>query len=689
MALHAALPTIRPLHRAQDAFPRPPCALLWAQQYQLCSVPIFRRSERCAPRHANSPAAGEPIEKTAAELLRENLALRRELAKLQGVQADEVTFSLNAAIKVPEVSQASAPSQSEPGSFQPRHVKEETRKDQAQAQSLAAQRLATQQELEEGIKWPSSAQHAFWEHAPRRKHLSIGDASPSGASARDERTLHVVHMAAEMAPIAKVGGLGDVVTGLARACIERGHAVEVMLPYYESLPDEGIQDLQHSRDLECPKGKVWDGVFQRGSLKTSAFRGKIDGIPVVLLRPDWGVCNIFRGGAIYGGAYNELEAYLYFSRACLEYLRVEGKNPDIIHAHEWQLSAIPMLYWEVYHSTGMGRPRVVLTIHNMDNSGECRQDEFAFAGLPGDAFATVDRALDERTIGHNPERLCLMKGGIVYSNVVTTVSPTYAKEALEGGAAGWLRATLAKPEVSSKFKGVLNGIDTALWDPAKDPLIAAPFSADQLDGKALCKRYLQQGLGLDITPDKPIVACITRLVPQKGIHLIRHSIYRTVELGGQFVLLGSGHADGDFRALAEGEFRDSKDVKIMVMYSEALAHQIYAAADIVLVPSLFEPCGLTQLVGMRYGAIPVVRSTGGLADTVTDVDADPRNGNGYCFGGMDAGALNSALDRALTTFREDKSRWQQLSQQNMSLDWSWQRSATSYIELYNQVQPAA
>ncbi|CAL5218983.1 g738 [Coccomyxa viridis] len=566
-------------------------------------------------------AQGGPLidRRSKADLAAENVALRRELAKLQGVQPDEVTYSIDSIRQKNETEEEPEPSPPAPGIFPTLDLLQ-----------------VSLQELEAGINWPSTSQDAFWEQLARSNLISIGGASSSTAPEKDAKALQVVHMAAEMAPIAKVGGLGDVVTGLARACIDRGHAVQVLLPFYESLPDDQIGGLQHAHDFDCPKGRVWDGVFQTGVLRTQAFKGTIEGIPVVLLRPDWGKCNIFKGSAIYGGSY------------------------------------MPMLYWEAYHAA-LPQSRIMLTIHNMDNSGECRQDEFAFTGLSGDAFATVDRALDERTIGHNPERLCLMKGGIVYSNIVTTVSPTYASEALTGSAAGWLRATLAKPEVRSKFKGVLNGIDTALWDPAKDPLLAAPFTADQLDGKSLCKRYLQRGLGLKADPEQPIVACITRLVPQKGIRLIRHAIYRTSELGGQFVLLGSGHADGEFRSLATTDFKDSDQVKIMVMYSEALAHQIYAAADIILVPSLYEPCGLTQLVGMRYGAIPVVRSTGGLADTVTDIDLDPETGNGFCFVGIDDASLDSALDRALNTFREAKSRWKQLSRRNMRLDWSWQR----------------
>ncbi|BDA42114.1 Glycogen synthase 1 [Coccomyxa sp. Obi] len=608
------------------------------------------------------------------QLLAENRALRRALSKVQGVPPEEVRFELDGEERLGNgaatIEAAPAAAHRQPSS------KGVTIAPAPEQVSLKA--------IEKGIRWPEPSEEAFWERSPRSEPVSLG-ASGSGSSVRDPRSLHVVHMTAEMAPIAKVGGLGDVVTGLARACLARGHNVEVMLPFYESLPEDEIEDLHHERDFDCPKGRVWDGQMQHSSLRTSVFRGKIDSIPVLLLRPDWDACNIFRGGRIYGGSYNELEAYLYFSRACLEFLRISGRQPEVIHAHEWQLSAVPMLYWDVYHSGGLSRPRVMLTIHNMDNSGECRQDEFAYTGIPGEAFATVDKALDERTIGHNPERLCLMKGGIIYSNAVTTVSPTYAREALEGGAAGWLRSTLAKPEVCGKFKGLLNGIDTALWDPATDPLIPAPYTPERLEGKAMCKRYLQQGLGLDVNPEKPIIACITRLVPQKGIHLIRHAVYRTAELGGQFLLLGSGHADGDFRAMAANDFKDSRDVRLMVMYSEQLAHLMYAAADMVLVPSLFEPCGLTQLVAMRYGAIPIVRSTGGLADTVTDVDAGSEDGNGYSFSGMDNASLNTALDRAMQTFKEDRGRWTELSQRNMRIDWSWEKSAGSYVDIYNHL----
>lgn len=185
----------------------------------------------------------------------------------------------------------------------------------------------------------------------------------------------------------------------------------------------------------------------------------------------------------------------------------------------------------------------------------------------GEMYADIHKALDERTIGHNPERLNLLKGGMVYSNKITTVSPTYAEEARSGGAAGFLRTVLGEPHIGAKFSGVLNGIDTSFWCPSTDPLIPAPFNAEWPDGKALCKRFLQTGLGLKVDVNAPLAVCITRLVPQKGIHLIRHSVHHMARDGAQFVLLGSGHADGDFRSMADNDFKDSKAVRYSSTYS--------------------------------------------------------------------------------------------------------------------------
>lgn len=543
------------------------------------------------------------------------------------------------------------------------------------------------QALRDGIAWPIEGDE-FWKKPPRKEgeafvlSTDLQDVADFGAE-QTTRPLHVVHVTAEMAPLAKVGGLGDVVTGLSAASLRRGHVVDVVLPFYECIDTSLVNDLQLDRTFQSP-------TSSSGTLTFEAWRGSIEGVPVVLLKPlD---SNFFRGSAIYGGSYNETQAYLIFCRASLEYMAQAGMQPNIIHSHEWQGSAVPMLFWELF-SSRMPAARPVLTIHNMDNTGECRQDEFEATGVSGELFATVDKALDERTIGHNPERLCLLKGGIIYSSAVTTVSPTYAAETLTGGGAGFLQSTLAKPEVAGKYVGILNGIDNTTWNPATDPFLPACYSSHVPEGKALCKAYLQRGLGLEEDPNKPLVAVISRLVPQKGIHLIEHAAVHTAENGGQFVLLGTGHAAGGLQGLANDRYRGNKNVSMMFMYSDALSHLIYAAADLFLVPSMFEPCGLTQMIALRYGGVPLVRSTGGLADTVFDVENSARDneslgagsgGNGFVFHGVDGYSIETTLDRAFAMYKNSPEAWKALSQRNMreSTSTSWEQSMSSYEQIY-------
>lgn len=627
------------------------------------TAPTATAAETAAPKAKRTTTA--QLKSRVDELEAENAALRAALAAALG--SEHAAAAVAAEVEAPPATSPPPPASSSSSSS-----------------------------LESGIRWPTPGESPpFWERPAREAPAPpvAEGAPPSAPPPPPARPLSVVHITAEMAPCAKVGGLGDVVTGLSKALAAQGHAPEVVLPFYECLPDSAVEDLTFERAFDVPKGT------SGAALRTLAFTGSIDGVRVALLRPDWEATGspLFRGGRIYGGSYNEVEAYLYFCRAALELLVVSGRRPDVVHAHEWQTSAVPMLFWELYASALPGA-RPALTIHNMGNPGECRQDEFDATGVPGEAFADVNKALDERTIGHNPERLCLLKGGIVYASVVTTVSPTYAAETLTGGAAGWLQSTLARPEVAAKYWGVLNGIDTQAWDPAADPDLPAPFSAAAPAGKALCKAYLQRGLGMTVDPSKPLVAVISRLVPQKGINLIEHAVGRTAGAGGQFVLLGTGHADAGLRNLANNVHGDNPDVAMVFGYSETLAHLIYAAADLFLVPSMFEPCGLTQMIALRYGVVPVVRATGGLADTVRDVDAGRNGGdesalgsapppNGFVFDGVDAGSLDGALNRAFGMYHTRPAEWAALRDRNLAEGqrWSWDASAASYVALYTGV----
>ncbi|KAM5552625.1 glycogen synthase [Rosa sericea] len=505
----------------------------------------------------------------------------------------------------------------------------------------------------QGFVWPSPTDEIpFW-----KKEFPSWDANlelPSEQT-KDSKLMHIVHVTAEMAPIAKVGGLGDVVTGLARACLSRGHTVHIMLPFYECIQKHQINDLT----LITTYNSYHDGNW----IPTNAYHGVVSGIPVIFLEPS---CQFFKGHQVYGGSYNELEAYMFFSRACLEWMQVTGTQPDIIHVHEWQAGALPILYWDMYHHLSLKKPRIVLTIHNMEHYGECRQEQLSMCGLDGSLYATFDKAVDDRTVGHNPERLSLLKGGIVYSNAVVTVSPTYLKETL---CSGWLSSTLIRNR--DKYFGIVNGIDTTMWNPSTDVFLPSNFNVKNSEGKKLCKYYVQRGLGLasgdhvtDTTLKVPLVVCITRLVAQKGLHLITHAIKQVEELLNQ-----------------------GPSIRILLMYSEELSHLLYAAADIVLVPSLYEPCGLAQMIGMRYGAVPVVRKTGGLADTVFDMDdkSNHEMANGFVFEGMDEASLHCALDRAFACYRNKPGEWNCIVKKVMKMDNSWNNTARKYIEIYESV----
>ncbi|XP_076898307.1 uncharacterized protein LOC143551850 [Bidens hawaiensis] len=526
--------------------------------------------------------------------------------------------------------------------------------------------------LVKDVDWPSPSDEVpFWK---RRFHTRDMNPEIPVNIEKDSDLLHVIHVTAEMAPIAKVGGLGDVVTGLARACLLRGHKVIIMLPLYECIQKDDIQELS----LLTTYNSYFDGNW----IQTNAYSGLVSDIPVIFIEP---MNQFFKGEDVYGGSYNELEAYLFFSRACLEWMQVTGTQPDIIHVHEWQIGALPLLYWDMYCYLSLQKPRIVLTIHNMEHYGECRQEQLNKCGLDGSLYATADKAIDDRTIGHNPERLSLLKGAIVYSNSVVTVSPTYLQETL---CSGWLANALLTNRY--KYHGILNGIDTVMWNPASVAFLPANYHAHDTGGKELCKQYLQRGLGLAFEGRVPLVVCISRLVAQKGLHLIKHAISHIEKHGGQMIVLGKapdGRVQREFEDLANLHNKGST-IRILLMYSEELSHMLYAGADMVLVPSIYEPCGLAQLIGMRYGSVPIVRKTGGLADTVFDMDdqSQPEMANGFVFEGLDEGSLSQALDRAFFYYNEKPIEWANIVQKVMQIDNSWNKTAGKYIDLYNSIR---
>jgi starch synthase len=489
-------------------------------------------------------------------------------------------------------------------------------------------------------------------------------------------SLFIVHIAPEMAPVTKVGGLADVVFGLTRELAIRGNHVEVILPKYATLRYDHIFELHEVyRDLWVP--------WYEGAIHCTVYFGFVHNRKCFFIEPH-SHDNFFNRGSIYG-FHDDILRYAFFSRAAMEFLWQAGKHPDIIHCHDWQTALVPVFLYEIYQRLGMSHPRVCLTIHNFAHQGITGGELLRATGLHHPA-----RYFDHHRLGDNrhPNALNLLKGGVVYANFVTTVSPRYAHETKDQGQGFGLEPTLHTHHV--KYGGVVNGIDYDVWNPEIDRHIPVHYSAEHIDGKYDNKRALRHRLML-ADNEKPIVAFIGRLDPQKGLELVRHAIFYTLERGGQFVLLGSSpdaRINGDFWGLKR-MLNDSPDCHLEIGFDEDLAHLIYAGADMMLVPSQFEPCGLTQLISLRYGTIPVVRAVGGLADTVFDKDHSLRplhERNGYVFENYDGIGLESALGRAIDCYYQYPEHFRDLMKNAMRSDYSWNWPGQDYLNIYDYIR---
>ncbi|KAJ8761286.1 hypothetical protein K2173_001342 [Erythroxylum novogranatense] len=485
--------------------------------------------------------------------------------------------------------------------------------------------------------------------------------------------LHVIHIAAEMAPVAKVGGLGDVVTGLGKALQKRGHLVEIILPKYDCMQYERIKDL---RALNVVVESYFDGKLYKNKI----WVGTVEGLPIYFIEPHHPDKFFWRGQ--FYGQHDDFRRFSFFSRAALELLLQAGKRPDIIHCHDWQTAFIAPLYWDIYAPKGLNSARICFTCHNFEYQGTAPASELASCGLDVHQLNRSDRMQDNSA----HDRVNPIKGAVVFSNIVTTVSPTYAQEVRTAEGGKGLHSTLNFH--SKKFIGILNGIDTDAWNPATDSFLKVQYSSNDLQGKEENKMVTRRNLRLSTSDVRqPLVGCITRLVPQKGVHLIRHAIYRTLELGGQFVLLGSSpieHIQREFEGIAN-HFQNHDQIRLILKFDECLSRRIYAASDMFIIPSIFEPCGLTQMIAMKYGSIPIARKTGGLNDSVFDIDDDTiplHFRNGFTFLNPDEQGMNIALERAFNYYRNNPGVWKELVQKDMSIDFSWESSASQYEELY-------
>jgi starch synthase len=488
--------------------------------------------------------------------------------------------------------------------------------------------------------------------------------------------MYIVMISSECAPVAKVGGLGDVVYGLSRELEIRGNSVEIILPKYDCLRYDQIYDLQLAfRDLWVP--------WYHYAIHCSVYFGFVHGRKCFFIEPHSDQ-NFFNRRIFYGHADDD-QRFAFFCRAALEFMLKSNKHPDVIHCHDWQTGLVPVLLYEIYQHVGMTHPRVCYTLHNLQHQGLSGERILRATGLNRHPyFFHPDRLQDN----FHPSAINAMKGGIVYSNFVTTVSPRYAWEIMHTSQNYGLGHTLGIHR--GKIGGILNGIDYDVWNPDTDRHIPQRYNLESLDRKYENKKALRNRFWLQDVY-KPIVCYVGRLDHQKGVPLITHAIHYALRNGCQFVLLGTGADDRinqHFWALKH-QYNDNPDCHIELGFNEELSHLIYAGADLIIVPSLFEPCGLTQLIGLKYGTVPVVRATGGLADTVFDANYAERpyhERNGYVFNDFNAPGIESALHRAIGMWYSYPKYFREVMSNGMRFDFSWNHPGFHYLRIYEYIR---
>ena len=495
---------------------------------------------------------------------------------------------------------------------------------------------------------------------------AVEEAAPEAPAAPEipQPRRSVAFIGSECYPFVKTGGLGDVMYALPKALIEQNCDVKVILPRYKCIPQKYQEKMVYRGAFEmdlCADGKsyyvgimeyVWDGVVY-DFIDNEEF---------------------FSDGNPYTNLIADIPKYCYFSKAALAALNYMDWIPDVIHCHDWQAGLVPVYLRTMFQDTALGRSKVMLTIHNLRFQGIFDIPTIRYwSGLPEYVFNK-----DALKQGYNDANM--FKGGLTYCNMITTVSETYAGEIQTPFYGENLDAHLRYH--SGKLRGIVNGIDYGMWNTAEDALLAAPYDiGNVLEKKKENKLALQEELGLEKDEGKFVIGLISRLTNQKGLDLVNAIIPELIDGNTQIVVLGTGDAmyEDSFRYY-ENAYKGS--VCSNIMYDEGRAHKIYAGADALLVPSQFEPCGLTQLIAMHYGTVPIVRETGGLKDTVEPYNQFTNYGNGFTFDRYDAGLLLDAINRAKTLYFTNRWCWDEMVQRDMDKDVSWENSAKRYRQLY-------
>ena len=477
--------------------------------------------------------------------------------------------------------------------------------------------------------------------------------------------MEILFVSSEVVPFAKAGGLADVSHHLPKALAKLGHTVSVVTPKYS-----GSDDFKVVTDTGA---KITVPMTWRNE-EASIYASDISGLVTVYLI---GKDAYYDRQGLYGNAYGDYEdnaeRFIFFSRSILELCKRLEMKPDVIHCNDWQTGLVPAYLKTLYRDYDpLSSTATVFTIHNLGSQGIFWVYDLSLTGLGWEYFTPETLEF----YGN----LNLMKGGLVFADLISTVSPTYAEEILSPEYGFGLHGLLTKRK--NDLRAILNGVDYDTWDPRNDTFIATQYDVEHLDRKLICKRDLQDKCNLDKNVDGPLVAIVSRLLDRKGLDLVSASFEQMLDLGSQFVIMGKGEDryHSFFKEMASAR---PDRVWLSMVYDYPTAHRIESAADMILVPSRYEPCGLDQLYSLRYGTIPLVRATGGLEDTVVDYDPQANTGTGFKFYDYTPDSLMGTFKRAVEVYAK-KAEWLGLMKRAMKCEFSWESAAIKYIDLYGQ-----
>ena len=479
--------------------------------------------------------------------------------------------------------------------------------------------------------------------------------------------MKIAMLASEVVPFAKTGGLADVAGALPKFLSPLGLELRVVLPLYRETKKKNLPLRRVIESLEMD----WNGE----KVPFSVWESREGPLGFLMIERDEYFDRDFLYGTPRGDYPDNAERFAFFSKAALETLRHLGFRPDVIHAHDWQAAiALALLKFVYAQDPFFAYTRSLFTIHNLAYQGLFEKDVLGRIGLPDDLFNMEDLEFYGK--------VNYLKGGILYSTAVSTVSKRYSQE-IQTPEFGYRLDGLLRKRRDRLF-GILNGVDYADWNPATDKFIIRPFDPTYLDGKKECKKDLLRSFSLDgVKEECPVVGMVSRLAGQKGFDIVCESLEEIFKMGAVLVVLGTGEEVFQ-KALSAAREKFPGSLGLKIAFDESLSHKIYAGSDMFLIPSRYEPCGLTQMYSLRYGTVPVVRATGGLDDTIQEHDPARGTGNGFRFQEYSSAALLSSLKKAITVHRQ-KEHWRQLVQRAMACDFSWEMSAREYLRLYQRL----